>query len=131
MRVIGRALGELAGVLLAGFVGFFVGLATLLASVIGALFMTACCLASGVLTVMALFCGMGWFFTHKQHELVNAGGFLVEAAIPFMLMVVVAYYRDKVARVLTNRRARQAALRRISVIRPASRDTAADASYDL
>lgn len=130
MQVIVRAMGELASVILTGFVGFFVGVATLLAGAVGGLLILVCSLATGLLLFMSLFCGLGWFFTHKAHELVNAGGFLIEAAIPFTLMVMVSYYREKLARALAARRARKAALRRLGGVHLAPRGVMADASYD-
>ncbi len=125
MRAIERAAGELLGVLLGAVLAFFVGIATLASRVILGAFMVACFVATGGLIFMAMFCGAGWFFTHKAHELLNAAGFLAEAAIPFMAMVLVAFYREKAAGALAARRERKAALGRIAGVHFAT-----DASYD-
>jgi len=130
MRAIGRVVGELIGVVLTGFVGFFVSIAALMVGAVGYVLLAVCALASAILTFMSLFCALGWFFTHKQHELVNAGGFLIEAAIPFTVIVLLVYYRDKATRAFQARRERKAALRRIGRVRLASRSAVADASYD-
>lgn len=88
-----RALRELAGVIVAGFVAFFGGLA--LAS--GILLLWLCGLASGLCLMVAMFAGAMFWFTGKAQDGQIALTYLVYAAVPFVLIFAIGYYRSKLS----------------------------------
>ena len=100
-----RALRELAGVIVAGFVAFFGGILMLF----GVLILWLMGLASALCLMVAAFAGMMYCFTGKPHDGQIALGYLGYAAVPFVLAFVFHYYRGK----LGEGRPRQTAVRRI------------------
>jgi hypothetical protein len=113
MRVIGRALAELAGVLTAGFVGFFV----MLAYAAGLLLLLACGLACGGFLVVALFSMVMWLFTRDMHAFRMMLGYLAYAGGVFSVITALAYYHGKLTDGVKVARERRATLRRISQLR--------------
>ncbi len=89
-----RALRELAGVIMAGFLTFFGGIA--LAG--GFLLLWLCGLASGLCLMVAMFAGAMFWFTGKAHDGQIALTYLAYAAVPFVLTFVIGYYRSKLGR---------------------------------
>ena len=100
-----RALRELAGVIVAGFVAFFGGILMLF----GVLVLWLMGLASALCLMVAAFAGMMYCFTGKPHDGQLALGYLGYAAVPFVLAFVFHYYRGK----FSEGRQHRAAVRRI------------------
>lgn len=116
MRAIGRELGVALAIATMTFAGFFVVLLT------WALFLiyVVCCFVIGVLVLMGVMCGLGWFLTHRSHELWNAAGFLGEAALLVAVMAVLMHYKGRLVTWPERRRLRlqqQAALERMGALR--------------
>jgi len=78
-------------VLLAGAFSFLV----MIGGVLGILFVWSCGIASGLFLTVALFSGTMWFFTRSQYAFQTMLGFLVDAAVPFAMIVVMSYYYGK------------------------------------
>jgi hypothetical protein len=93
MPAIGRALKELFGVLVAGFVGFAVML--VYAAII--LAWVACGLACFCLFMVALFCMVMWLATHNGHALHMMVGYFVYAGAAHALIATMSYYRSKLS----------------------------------
>jgi membrane protein implicated in regulation of membrane protease activity len=98
-----HTLRELAGVILAGFLTFFGGIAL----AIGFVLLWLCGIASGLCLMVAMFAGVMYGITGKLHDGQIALTYLSYAAIPFVLAFIFGYYRNKLARTanqLTERR---------------------------
>jgi hypothetical protein len=104
-----RAVSELAWVIVAGFAAFFGGIVFLL----GLLALWLCGLASALCLMVAVFAGVMYGITGAPHDAQLAVVYLVYAAVPFVVIVVVSYYWTKFAQ---GRRQRQA-LRHIGGLR--------------
>lgn len=91
MRVIGRALGELIGVLLVGFIAFFV----MLASVAVLLLMLACGFVCAGFLLVALFSMVVWLFTRDVHALHVMLGYFGYAGGTFAVISALSYYYGK------------------------------------
>jgi ABC-type amino acid transport system permease subunit len=83
-----RAVSELIGVIVAGFVAFFGGILFLL----GLLALWLCGLASALCLMVAAFAGIMYGITRVSHNAQLAVVYLVYAAVPFVVIVVVSYY---------------------------------------
>jgi len=88
-----RALSELAGVIVAGFVAFFAGIAF----VLGLLFLWLCGLASALCLIVAVAAGIMYAFTGNHHDAMIALGYLGYAAVPFVMTFVLTYYHGKIS----------------------------------
>jgi len=88
-----RALSELAGVIVAGFVAFFAGIAF----VLGLLFLWLCGLASALCLIVAVVAGIMYAFTGNHHDAMIALGYLGYAAVPFVMTFVLTYYHGKIS----------------------------------
>jgi hypothetical protein len=86
-----RAVSELLGVIVAGFVAFFGGIVFLL----GLLALWLCGLASALCLMVAVFAGVMYGITGVPHDAQLAVVYLVYAAVPFVVIVVVSYYWSK------------------------------------
>lgn len=86
-----RAVSELIGVIVAGFVAFFGGIVFLL----GLLALWLCGLASALCLMVAAFAGVMYGITGVPHDAQLAVVYLVYAAMPFVVIVVVSYYWSK------------------------------------
>jgi hypothetical protein len=86
-----RAVSELIGVIVAGFVAFFGGIVFLL----GLLALWLCGLASALCLMVAVFAGVMYWITGVTHDAQLAVVYLVYAAVPFVVIVVVSYYWSK------------------------------------
>ena len=86
-----HALKELAGVVTAGVLAFFGGIALLA----GILLLWGCGLASGLCLIVAIFSGVMYGITGKVHDGRLALTYLAYAAIPFVLTFMAGYYRSK------------------------------------
>ena len=91
MRVIGSALAELLGVLLAGFIAFFV----MLASVAVFLLMLACGFLCAGFLLVALFSMVVWLFTRDAHALHVMLGYFIYAGGTFAVIGALSYYQGK------------------------------------
>jgi hypothetical protein len=113
MRVIGRALAELLGVVAAGFVGFFV----MLAYAAGLLALLACGVACAGFLLVALFSMVMWLLTRDGHAFWLMIGYFGYAGGTFAVIVTLTYYHGKLMDGVTSVRARRDALRRIGQLR--------------
>ena len=113
MRVIGRALAELVGVLTAGFVAFFV----MLAFVAGLLLLLACGFVCAAFLMVALFSMVTWLFTRDAHAFWLMAGYFIYAGGAFAVIVALGYYHGKLMDGVRSARERRAALRRVSRLR--------------
>jgi hypothetical protein len=86
-----KALQELAGIILAGIVAFFGGIAFLAIVLLLWLFG----LASALCLMVSVFGAAMWCFTGSHHAAVIALAYLGYAAIPFVLAFVFHVYRLK------------------------------------
>jgi hypothetical protein len=91
MRAIGRFLLELAGVYIAGVVGFFVMLILAAGAVL--VWLTGC--VSGLFLIIALAESAWWLHTHSHHAAVTALGYYGYAAGTFALISVLFFLKDK------------------------------------
>jgi hypothetical protein len=98
-----RAVSELIWVIVAGFVAFFGGIVFLL----GLLALWLCGLASALCLMVAAFAGVMYGITGVPHDAELAVVYLVYAAVPFVVTVVVSYYWAKFREGRRQRRALQ------------------------
>ena len=91
MRVIGRAISELVGVLTAGFIAFFV----MLAYAAGLLLLLACGFACAGFLLVALFSMAMWLFTGDTHALHVMLGYFAYAGGIFSVIAALSYYHLK------------------------------------
>jgi hypothetical protein len=110
MRVIGRALAELLGVLAMGFVGFFV----MLAYAVGLLLLLACGFVCAGFLLVALFSMVMWLLTRDAHAFWLMVGYFGYAGGAFAVIVALTYYHGKLMDGVKSAREQRAALRRIS-----------------
>ena len=89
-----RALRELAGVIVSGFMAFFGSIAL----AIGFALLWLCGLASGLFLIVAMFAGVMFWITGKVHDGRIALAYLAYAAVPFALCFLAGYYRSKLSR---------------------------------
>lgn len=82
---------EFLTVVVAAFVAFMV---MLLSAAMG-LVQLALGLVSAVMLLCAVFTGIGFLVTHRAHEGIDAAGFLFYSAVPFVAIVVLRVYWDK------------------------------------
>jgi hypothetical protein len=130
MRSIVLALTELLGVLVAGFLGFFV----MLAYVAGFLLLLACGFACAGFLLVALFSMGMWLFTHDAHAFRMMLGYFAYAGGAFAVITALSYYHGKFADAVKAKGEQRIALCRIgefhlmraATFEPAER--AADAS---
>ena len=113
MRVIGRGLAELAGVLTAGFVSFFV----MLAYAAGLLLLLACGFACAGFLLVALFSMVMWLFTHDPHAFRMMLGYFAYAGGAFAVIAALSYYHGKFADGVKAKRGQRVALRQIDQLR--------------
>jgi hypothetical protein len=113
MRVIGRALAELLGVLAAGFIGFFV----MLAYVAGFLLLLACGFACAGRLLVALFSMVMWWLNHDAHTFRTMLGYFGYAGGAFAVIAALSYYHGKLADGVKAKREQRVALRQISQLR--------------
>jgi hypothetical protein len=88
---IGRALAELLGVLVAGFLSFFV----MLAYVAGFVALLACGFACAGFLLVALFSMAMWLSTHDAHAFRMTLGYFVYAGGAFAIIATLTYYHGK------------------------------------
>jgi hypothetical protein len=110
MCALARALAELIGVLLAGFVGFFV----LLAYIAGSLIWFACGVACFCFLLVALFGMAVWLSTHDAHAFHVMLGYFGYAGAAYAVIAAMSYYRGKLSERLNASRGRQVACRRVA-----------------
>ena len=91
MRAIGRFLGELAGVFVAGVFGFFV----MLVLAVGAVLVWLIGCVSGLFLIIALAESAWWLHTHSDHAAVTALGYYGYASGTFALISVLFFLHDK------------------------------------
>jgi hypothetical protein len=91
MRAIGRFLLELAGVYIAGVVGFFVMLILAAGAVL--VWLIGC--VSGLFLIIALAESAWWLHTHSRHAAVTALGYYGYAAGTFALISVLFFLKEK------------------------------------
>jgi len=91
MRVIGRAISELVGVLTAGFIALFV----MLAYAAGLLVLLACGFVCAGFLLVALFSMAVWWFTGGAHALDMMLGYLGYAGGTFAVIAALSYYYGK------------------------------------
>ena len=91
MRVIGRAISELVGVLTAGFIAFFV----MLAYAAGLLLLLACGFVCAGFLLVALYSMTMWLFTGDTHALHLMLGYFGYAGGAFALIAALSYYQGK------------------------------------
>ena len=113
MRSIVLALTELLGVLVAGFLGFFV----MLAYVAGFLLLLSCGFACAGFLMVALFSMGMWLFTHDAHALQMMLGYFAYAGGAFAAIAALAYYHGKFADGVKTKREQRVALRQIAQLR--------------
>jgi hypothetical protein len=113
MRVITRALAELVGVLIAGFVAFFL----MIAYAAGFLMLLACGFACAGFLLVALFGMIMWLFTHNVHAFHVMVGYFAYAGAAYAVIAAMSYYHGKLNDHLSARPRRQAALRRKAGLR--------------
>src|SRR5579859_4669125 len=110
MRSIVLALTELLGVLVAGFLGFFV----MLAYVAGFLLLLACGFACAGFLLVALFSMVMWLFNHDAHAFRIMLGYFAYAAGAFAAIAALAYYQGKFADGVKTKREQRVALCQIA-----------------
>jgi hypothetical protein len=113
MRSIVLALTELLGVLVAGFLGFFVTLAY----VAGFLLLLACGFACAGFLLVALFSMVMWLLTHDAHAFRMMLGYFAYAGATFAAIAALSYYRGKFADGVRAKRGQRAAPCRIGRLR--------------
>ena len=113
MRSIVLALTELLGVLVAGFLGFFV----MLAYVAGFLLLLACGFACAGFLLVALFSMGMWLFTHDAHAFRMMLGYFAYAGGAFAAIAALSYYHGKFADGVKTKREQRVALRQIGQLR--------------
>ena len=113
MRSIVLALSELLGVLVAGFLGFFV----LLTYVAGFLLLLACSFACAGFLMVALFSMVMWLFSHDTHTFRTMLGYFGYAGEAFAVIAALSYYHGKFADGVKTKREQRVALRQIGQIR--------------
>ena len=91
MHAIRRIVGEFMGVLVAGFLGFFL----MLAYVAGFLIWFCCGLACIGFLLVALFSMVMWLSTHDAHAFRTMLGYFVYAAGAFAVIAMLSYYKGK------------------------------------
>lgn len=112
MRAIGRFLAELAGVFLAGVLGFLAML-LLVAGVVLA-WLIGC--VSGLFLIIALAESAWWLHTHSHHAAVTALGYYGYAAGAFAMIPVLLFLKEKLFG-WPERRRQQIAMRRVGMLR--------------
>jgi hypothetical protein len=120
MRAIGQFLLELAGVYIAGVVGFFVMLVLAAGAVL--VWLIGC--ASGLFLIIALAESAWWLHTHSHHAAVTALGYYGYAAGTFALISVLFFLKDKLIG-WPERRQRRVTVQRIGAV-----GLTQDASFD-
>jgi hypothetical protein len=113
MRSIVPALAELLGVLMAGFLGFFV----MLTYVAGFLLLLACGFACAGFLLVALFSMGMWLFTHDAHAFWMMLGYFAYAGGAFAAIATLAYYHGKFADGVKTKREQRVALCQIAQLR--------------
>jgi hypothetical protein len=113
MRSIVLALTELLGVLVAGFLGFFV----MLAYAAGVLLLLACGFACAGFLLVALFSMVMWLFTHDAHTFRTMLGYFGYAGGTFAVIAALSYYHGKFADGVKARRGQRVALHQIGQLR--------------
>jgi hypothetical protein len=108
MRSIVLALTELLGVLVAGFLGFFV----MLAYLAGFLLPLACGFACAGFLLVDLFSMGMWLFTRDTHAFRTMLGYFAYAGGAFAAIAALSYYHGKFADGVKAKREQQIALRR-------------------
>jgi hypothetical protein len=91
MHAIRRIVGEFMGVLVAGFLGFFL----MLAYVAGFLIWFSCGLACIGFLLVALFSMVVCLSTHDAHAFRTMLGYFVYAAGAFAVIAMLSYYKGK------------------------------------
>jgi len=99
VRAIGQVLDELMGVLLAGFIGFYV----MLVYMVGSLIWFACGVASCCFLLVALFSMVTWVFTHNIHAFDLMLGYFVYAGAAYAGIAAVSFYRGRLTDLVRNR----------------------------
>lgn len=120
MRAIGRLLGELAAVYVAGVFGFFL----MLVMAAGAVLVWLIGCVSGLFLIIALAESCWWLYTHGHHAAVTALGYYGYAAGTFALIPVLFFIKDKLIGWPDHRR-QHVAMQRISGLQ-----LAGDATFD-
>lgn len=113
MRSIVLALTELLGVLVAGFLGFFV----MLAYAVGFLLLLACGFACAGFLLVALFSMATWLFTHDAHAFRMMVGYFGYAAGVFAVIGALSYYHGKFVDGVKAKRGQRVALHQIGQLR--------------
>jgi hypothetical protein len=113
MRSIVLALTELLGVLVAGFLGFFV----MLAYAAGVLLLLACGFACSGFLLVALFSMVMWWFNHDAHTFRTMLGYFGFAGGAFAVIAALSYYNGRFADGLKAKRGQRVAPRRIGQLR--------------
>jgi hypothetical protein len=112
MRAIGRFLGELVGVFVAGVFGFFLML--VLAAGVVLVWLIGC--VSGLFLIIALAESAWWLHTHSHHAAVTALGYYGYASGTFALISVLFFLKGKLTGWPEHHR-RNVAMRRIGGLR--------------
>jgi hypothetical protein len=112
MRAIGRFLGELVGVFVAGVFGFFLML--VLAAGVVLVWLIGC--VSGLFLIIALAESAWWLHTHSHHAAVTALGYYGYASGTFALISVLFFLEDKLTGWREHHR-RNVAMQRIGRLR--------------
>jgi len=110
MRLIGRAISELIGVLIAGFIAFFV----MLGYAAGLLLLLACGFVCAGFLLVALFSMVMWLFTRDAHALHVMLGYFGYAGGTFAVITAIFYYHAKFRDGMKARQHRHGALRQTS-----------------
>jgi hypothetical protein len=112
MRAIGRFLAELAGVFLAGVLGFFAMLLLIAGAVLA--WLVGC--VSGLFLLIAVAESGWWLHTHSHHSAVTALGYYGYAAGAFAMIPVLLFLKEKLIG-WPERRRQQIAMRRVGMLR--------------
>ena len=112
MRAIGRFLAELAGVFLAGVLGFLAMLLLAAGAVLA--WLIGC--VSGLFLLIALAESAWWLHTHSHHAAVTALGYYGYAAGTFAMIPVLFFLKENLTG-WPERRRQQLAMRRIGMLR--------------
>jgi hypothetical protein len=110
MRSIVLALTELLGVLVAGFLGFFV----MLAYAAGVLLLLACGFACAGFLLVALFSMVMWLSTHDTHAFRMMLGYFAYAGGAFAAIAALSYCHGKLTEGVRMGRERRLAFGRIA-----------------
>ena len=105
MRVIGRAISELVGVLTAGFIAFFM----MLAYAAGLLLLLACGFVCAGLLMVALFSMVMWLLTRDTHAFSVMLGYFVYAAGTFAIIAALSYHQGKFMDIMKAKKRRRIA----------------------